>query len=117
MSVLALSITKLRQICIANLLIVISFSTLTLRILHNKKSIVYSQGLRIKKLCSSPVAFEKHLESLRSWFCERGYPQKVVDEQLKKVSEITMHDLIGRSGKKETGVPLIVILLLLFSQP
>ena len=75
---------------------------------HNKKSIVYSQGLRIKRLCSSPVAFEKQLESLRSWFCKRGYPQKVVDEQLKKVSEITMHDLMGRSGKKETGVPLIV---------
>ena len=75
---------------------------------HNKKSIVYSQGLRIKRLCSSPVAFEKHLESLRSWFCKRGYPQKVVDEQLKRVSEITTHDLIGRSGKKETGVPLIV---------
>ena len=75
---------------------------------HNKKSIVYSQGLRIKILCSSPVAFEKHLESLRSWFCKRGYPQKVVDEQLKRVSEITMHDLIGRSGKKETGVPLTV---------
>ena len=33
---------------------------------HNKKSIVYSQGLRIKRLCSSPVAFEKHLEGLRS---------------------------------------------------
>ena len=49
---------------------------------HNKKSIVYSQGLHIKRLCSSPVAFEKHLESFRSWFCKRGYPQKVVDEQL-----------------------------------
>ena len=33
---------------------------------HNKKFIVYSQGLRIKRLCSSPVAFEKHLENLRS---------------------------------------------------
>ena len=36
-SVLTLSITKLRQICIANLLIVISFSTLTLRILSTTK--------------------------------------------------------------------------------
>ena len=75
---------------------------------HDKKSIVYSQGLRIKRLCSSPVAFEKHLESLRSCFCKRGNPQKVVDEQLKRVSEITMNDLIGRSGKKETVVSHIV---------
>ena len=28
---------------------------------HNKKSIVYSQGLRFKKLCSSPLTFQKHL--------------------------------------------------------
>ena len=32
--------------------------------IHIKKSIVYSQGLRIKKLSSSSLAFEKHLESI-----------------------------------------------------
>ena len=31
---------------------------------HSKKSIVYSQGLRIKRLCSSPLTFQKHLENL-----------------------------------------------------
>ena len=30
--------------------------------IHIKKPIVYSQGLRIKRLCSSSLAFEKHLE-------------------------------------------------------
>ena len=34
--------------------------------IQNKKSNVYSQGLRIKRLCSNNDAFEKHLESLRS---------------------------------------------------
>ena len=32
--------------------------------IHIKKSIVFSQGLRIQRLCSSNVAFENHLESL-----------------------------------------------------
>ena len=36
--------------------------------IHIKKSIVFSQGLRIKRLCSSNGAFENHLESLKAWF-------------------------------------------------
>ena len=43
--------------------------------IHNKKSIVYSQGLRIKRLCSKKDKYEKHLESLRSWFGKRSYPK------------------------------------------
>ena len=35
-------------------------------LIHIKNSIVYSQGLRIKRLCSSSLAFEKNLESMRS---------------------------------------------------
>ena len=34
--------------------------------IHFKKSIVYSQGLYIKRLCFSSLAFEKHIESIRS---------------------------------------------------
>ena len=55
MSVLALPITKLRQICIANLLIVISFSTLTLRILSTTKNLLF-----IAKDCASKD-FVRHL--------------------------------------------------------
>ena len=75
---------------------------------HNKKSIVYSQGLRIKRLCSSPVAFQKHLKNLKTWFCKRGYPQKVVDAQIKRVSEKGLDELFERPDRKETGVPLVL---------
>ena len=36
--------------------------------IHIKKSIAYSQGLPIKRLCLSSLAFEKDLERIRSWF-------------------------------------------------
>ena len=55
---------------------------------HNKKSIVYSQGLRP--------------------FVKGVILKKLLMNNFKKVSEITTHDLIGRSEKKETGVPLTV---------
>ena len=53
--------------------------------IHIKKSIVFSQGLRCKRLCSSIVAFENRLESLKGWFQNRGYPKRMVDSQLKRV--------------------------------
>ena len=55
--------------------------------IHIKKSIVYSQSLRIKRLCSSNKAFENHLERLKDWFQNRGYPKTLVDNQLKCVTE------------------------------
>ena len=34
---------------------------------YNKKSIVYSQGLRIRRLCPSPLIFQKQLQNLKTW--------------------------------------------------
>ena len=36
---------------------------------HNKISILYRQALLIKRLCSSSVTFQKHLENLKTLFC------------------------------------------------
>ena len=79
---------NLRQIFIVSPLTVISFLNLTQHVPYtSKKSIVYSQGIRIKRLCSSSLAFEKHLESIRSWFGKRGYPKKIVYNQVRRVVE------------------------------
>ena len=50
-----------------------------------KKSIVYSQRLRIIRLYLWSLAFEKELESIRFGFGKGGYPQKLVDNQLTRV--------------------------------
>ena len=75
---------------------------------HNKKPIVYSQGLRIERLFSSSLTFQKHLESLKTWFCNRGYPQKVVDAQIKRASEKSLDELFERPNRKETGAPFVM---------
>ena len=53
--------------------------------IYKKKSIVYSQALHIKRLFSKLETFEKHLESLRSWFDKHGYPKKFVDNPTSRV--------------------------------
>ena len=59
----------------------------------NKKSIAYSQGFHIKRLCSFPLTFQKHLENLKTRFFKRGYPQKVIDAQIKRDSEKILDEL------------------------
>lgn len=46
-----------------------SYHTLSL-----KKSLPYSQFLRIKRICSSPTDFEKEAQKLSDQFIARGYP-------------------------------------------
>ena len=38
---------------------------------HTKRSIVYSQALRIKRICSEEKDFEQHIHEMRSWFQRR----------------------------------------------
>ena len=76
--------------------------------IQNKKSIVYSQGLRIKRLCSKKDAFEKHLESFRSWFGQHGYLKKLVDNQIRRVLESKPEQLFESCTKTGIGVPLVV---------
>ena len=35
---------------------------------HTKRSIIYSQTLRMSRICSSKTDFEKHLSDMKSWF-------------------------------------------------
>ena len=69
---------------------------------------MYNQGLRIKRLCSKKDAFEKHLESLRSWFGKRGYPKKLVDNQIRRVLESKPEQLFESRIETGIGVPLVV---------
>ena len=46
---------------------------------HTKPSIIYSQPLSISRICSNKSDFLKHLESMKSWFEVRGYPNKLLE--------------------------------------
>ena len=77
---------------------------------HMKKSSIYSQGLRIKRLCSDDHKLQKHLENLKNWFCERGYPGGLIDEQLQRVKSKSREQLLRPKcmDNKSVGVPFVV---------
>ena len=51
---------------------------------HTKRYIIYSQALRISTICSNKSDFLKHLESMKSWYEVRGYPNKSVEQEMEK---------------------------------
>ena len=76
--------------------------------IYIKKSIVYSQG--IKRLSSSSLAFEKHLQSIRSSFGKCDYRKKLVENHLRRlvVVENRPKQLSENQTKHRTGVSLVV---------
>ena len=70
---------------------------------HTKRSIVYSQGLRVKRICSEENIASEHLQNMSSWFQKRGYPQHIVETELKKV-----YGSSNKNSNESKGVPLVV---------
>ena len=68
---------------------------------HTKRSIIYSQALRISRICSNNSDFVKHLENMKSWFELRGYPKKMIEQETKKVKFLNRSNVVH---KKNTGI-------------
>ena len=52
-----------------------------------KRSIAYSQALRIKRICSEPSEFEKHTTTLSKKLVDRGYDQRMINHQINKARQ------------------------------
>ena len=73
---------------------------------HTKKSVVYSQSLTLSRICSEEKDFEKHICELKSWFSQRGYPQKPIETETSK-GKFSGQRVFYRT-KVEKGVLLVI---------
>ena len=82
---------------------------------HTKRSIVYSQALRINKLCSLETDFNVHKLStkewfikrglsMKEWFIKRGYPETLIEKEMNKVKFSRESQ---NTRKVEKGVPFV----------
>ena len=53
-----------------------------------KRSIPYSQALRIKTICSTLTEYKKHCAILKQNFIERGYEENILKDEMDKVDNI-----------------------------
>ena len=74
---------------------------------HVKRAIIYGQALRVKTICSSTEDFEGHMEDMKTWFLEREYPSKLIDEQIAKARRAESGNRTAREPRKEQGPVLV----------
>ena len=68
---------------------------------HHILIILRDQGLRLKRICSEKEDFLKHMSEMKSWLLKRGYPEKIVDQKLRKVN---FSKSSPRANKRDKGV-------------
>ena len=44
---------------------------------HTKRSIIFSESLRVSRICFQAEDFRKHTTEMRSWFYKRGYSKGI----------------------------------------
>ena len=66
---------------------------------HTKRSIVFSQVLRVRMIFSEKFDFFKHLEKMKSWFLVRGYSKDLIKAEMKKIIFTSK----SRYAKRETN--------------
>ena len=64
-----------------------------------KRSIPYSQVLRIKTICSTLTEYKKHCAILKQNFIERGNQENILKDELGKAGNIDRKDLLREKEK------------------
>ena len=65
-----------------------------------KKSIPYSQALRISRICSVDNDYHKQLEEFKDRFIQRGYGENEIIDQLNKVTQHNRNTLLKYKTKE-----------------
>ena len=74
---------------------------------NTKRSIIYSQTLRMIRICFHKSDFEKHLADMKSWFQARGYPSDLVQNEMNKVT-LSGNWYKNKTKKNSKEVPLVI---------
>ena len=77
-------------------------------VFHFKKSIPYSQALRLNRICSENSFFDKRCNDLEILLKGRGYSDKLVRKQILKAWKFSRAKLLNNQRKKENEDKLVL---------
>ena len=76
---------------------------------HTKRSIPFSQFLRLRRLCSEDEDFHTKSLEMRNFFVQRGYPTPLLDTALTKATQIPRSDTLTDSAVNVSKkIPLVL---------
>ena len=70
---------------------------------HTKRSIIYSQDLRVSRICSNKSDF---LESMKSCSEVKLYPNRLIEQEMEKVKFFKNGTLVRQRDPRK-GVPFV----------
>lgn len=74
-----------------------------------KKSIPYSQALRLRRICKDQGTLKKRISQYTDYFVACGYKRSFVREEMEKVVQINRKDALKKKEKnKNNKIPLVV---------
>ena len=75
---------------------------------HSKRAIPYSQALRLNRICSDPIMFDRRCNELESWLMKRDYNSKMVRNQILRARKFKREELLDREHVKKDHPNLIL---------
>ena len=70
---------------------------------HTKSSIVYSQAIRMKRICFREKDLIVNISKLKDWFRERGYPEEIVNKETKRALKLSINSSNSKSKNNTQG--------------
>ena len=78
---------------------------------HTKKGIPYGQALRIKRIVSEEEVLDDRCKELECWLKKRGYPDKLVTDQIARARQEDRNDLLDRERDRNRNNNRIILVL------
>ena len=75
---------------------------------HSKKSIPYSQALRLNRICSENILYDKRCNELETWLKCRGYSDKMVRSQILKARKFSRKHLLETEKLENSDKKLVL---------
>ena len=78
---------------------------------HSKRSIPYSLGLRLRRICSDDTAFNKRCHELAEHLKKRGYKEKLIQRENNKARQVPRDQALKPSVPKNKcnhSIPFVV---------
>jgi len=76
-----------------------------------KRAIPYGLGIRLRRICSEDVSYDRNRKALKEHLHRRGYKKSEVEKQLGRVDNLSRDDLLNQTCEREENqerVPLVL---------
>ena len=97
------------QVYIRNISTYLYLHSQPFHLVEYKKSIIYSQPVRMKQTCSEEEDLQHILGDLKPWLINRGYRAESFRREIQRVNSIDLQVLLEKRRKIQEGRVILVL--------